>query len=88
MTASGFNEKYKEYLEPRFYGLAIDIPEVVEFLDKEFPKLIKDNMQPFRYSQIKSKFGYGCVYCNANPVVVRHLENELTKILRNVRKTS
>mgnify|MGYP001051669030 CR=1 FL=1 len=83
MTASEFNEKYKEYLEPRFYGLAIDIPEVVEFLDKEFPKLIKGNMQPFKYSQIKTKFGYACVYCNANPAVVRHLENDIDKIIKS-----
>jgi len=45
-------------------------------------------MQPFKFSKINSKFGYGCVYCNANPVVVRYLENDITKILNNVRKTS
>ena len=83
MGLTEFNEKYKDYLEPGFYGLAIDNSKVIAFLDKEFPKLIKNNMQPFRYSQIKVKFGYARVYCNAQEAVIRHLENDIDYILRN-----
>ena len=61
MTADEFNEKYKDFLEPRFYGLAIDRNNIVRYLDKEFEKEIKVNPD-FTYAQIKLKFGNPCVY--------------------------
>lgn len=82
MTVKEFNAKYKDYLEDGFYGLQINNSKIIDFLDKEFTKLIKNNTQPFKYSQIKTKFGYACVYCNANPSIIRHLENEIDKLLK------
>lgn len=64
MNAKEFNIKYSAYLEPRFYGLAIDVPEVVKFLDEQFAIEIENNPD-FQYSQIKMKFTYPCVYTNS-----------------------
>ena len=65
MNAFEFNKKYAEYLEHRFYGMAIQDEEVIAFLDREFEKEIEVNPD-FQYSQIKTKFGNACVYCNSN----------------------
>ena len=61
MTAEEFNKKYSVYLEERHYGLDIDHPEVVDYLDKEFDKEIVKNPE-FQFSQIKMKFGSSRVY--------------------------
>ena len=61
MTRQEFNEKYREFLEPGHYGLALDRPSVVEYLDNEFQELIK--LPGFQYSQIKGKFNWFCFYC-------------------------
>ena len=61
MTAEEFNKKYSAYLEERHYGLDIDHPEVVDYLDKEFEKEIEKNPE-FQFSQIKMKFGSSRVY--------------------------
>jgi len=84
MTNDQFNKKYSSYIEEGFenQGLMIVDEEVVDFLDKEFPSLIMYNSQPFKFSQIKLKFGYACIYCNANLKMIRFLENEINKILR------
>jgi len=65
MTAEEFNKKYSAYLEERFYGLDIDHPEVIEYLDKEFEKEIEKNPE-FQFSQIKMKFGSSRVYTNSD----------------------
>lgn len=65
MTAEEFNKKYSAYLEERFYGLDIDHPEVVDYLDKEFEKEIEKN-PAFQYSQIKMKFGSSRVYTTSD----------------------
>lgn len=54
MTSSEFNKKWAEFLEEGHYGLALDKPEVVEYLDTEFKILSK--LPDFKFSQIKSKF--------------------------------
>lgn len=82
MTRKEFNRKYKAYIEEGFYGLAIDNEEVIDFLDREFPYIINNSMQPFRFSQIKTKFNYSRVYCNADSKTIRYLESEIDKILR------
>ena len=62
MTTEDFNKKYSEYLETGHYGLAIDNEDVINYLDKVFEdKLI--NIPNFKYSQIKTKFGYTQFYC-------------------------
>ena len=50
MTSSEFNKKWAEFLEEGHYGLALDKPEVVEYLDKEFEILSK--LPDFKFSQI------------------------------------
>jgi hypothetical protein len=65
MTTEEFNKKYSAYLEERFYGLDIDHPEVVDYLDKEFEKEIGENPE-FQFSQIKMKFGSSRVYTTSD----------------------
>ena len=65
MTAEEFNKKYSAYLEERHYGLDIDHPEVVDYLDKEFEKEIEKNPE-FQFSQIKMKFGSSRVYTTSD----------------------
>ena len=67
MTAEEFNKKYSAYLEERFYGLDIDHPEVVDYLDKEFEKEIEKNPE-FQFSQIKMKFGSSRVYTTSDKI--------------------
>ena len=74
-----FNEKYKDYLEKAHYGLDINNPEVIKYLDKEFQELIK--IPNFKYSQIKLKFGMGRFYCdNVSVEKVREIENKITEL--------
>lgn len=78
MTTKEFNEKYKDFLKEGHYGLAIEIPEFIKWLDDKFQEFIK---QPnFKYSQIKAKFGMGRFYCEglSNEQVVE-IEKEITK---------
>jgi hypothetical protein len=67
MTAEEFNKKYSAYLEERHYGLDIDHPEVVDYLDKEFDKEIVKNPE-FQFSQIKMKFGSSRVYTTSDKI--------------------
>lgn len=77
MNASEFNEKYKNYLEEGHYGLAIDIPSVVKYLDEEvFPGLIK--IPGFTYSQIKLKFNVCRFYTNIDECANRFVFSAIT----------
>lgn len=78
MTAREFNNKYKDYLEDKFYGLAIDIPTVVEFLDGIFEDLVK--IPGFKYSQIKMKFGMARFYSTLNRELSYLIEDEINLI--------
>lgn len=78
MTAGDFNEKYKLYLEEGHYGLDINIPEIVSFLDNVFEDLIK--IPGFEYTQIKLKFGYGRFYSTLGRDLSSLIENEITRI--------
>ena len=79
MTAEEFNEKYSFYLEEGYYGLAIDDPKVIEYLDKEFEKEIESNPE-FKYSQIKMKFGSSRVYTTSDKS--SEWETEINSILK------
>jgi hypothetical protein len=79
MTAEEFNKKYSVYLEERHYGLDIDHPEVVDYLDKEFDKEIEKN-PAFQYSQIKMKFGSSRVYTTSDKI--SEWETEIDRIFR------
>jgi len=65
MTSDEFNEKWNGYLEDGFYGMAIEHPKVIDYLDKEFEKEVKENPS-FNYAQIKMKFGSSRVYANSD----------------------
>ena len=79
MTSEEFNKKYSAYLEERHYGLDIDHPEVVDYLDKEFEKEIEKNPE-FQFSQIKMKFGSSRVYTTSDKS--SEWENEIDRIFR------
>jgi hypothetical protein len=79
MTAEEFNKKYSAYLEERHYGLDIDHPEVVDYLDKEFEREIGKNPE-FQFSQIKMKFGSSRVYSTSDKS--SEWEDEIDRIFR------
>ena len=61
MTAREFNEKYKQYLEEGHYGLDIDYPAVIAFLDELFEDYLT-KIEGFLYTQIKLKYDYSRFY--------------------------
>lgn len=81
MTSDEFNEKYKYFLEEGHYGLDIDIPEFVEWLDDKFQSFI--NAPGFSYSQIKEKFGQGRFYCDGLPrEAIQEVEDKITELCK------
>ena len=81
MTTEEFNEKYKDYLEEGHYGLDLEKPEAIEYLDKEFEELVK--LPHFSYSQIKSKFSSFRFYCEGVP---KEKVDEITDRLMEIYK--
>lgn len=79
MTSDEFNEKWNKYLEDGFYGMAIEHPQVIEYLDKEFEEEIKTNPS-FNYAQIKMKFGSSRVYANSDKTLI--WEKEVNKLVK------
>lgn len=79
MTAAEFNKKYEQYLEEEHYGLAIDDPAAVDYLDQRFQEFIQ--VPGFSYSQIKLKFGMARVYCEPFSIPTSEVENQINKIL-------
>lgn len=79
-TTEQFNEKYKDYLEKGHYGLALNSPKVIDYLDKEFQELIK--IPDFKYTQIKSKFNFICCYMQNEPIGKREeIEKHLKELV-------
>ena len=76
MTSREFNQKYKDYLEEGYYGLDINIPSVVEYLDSIFGNGLV-NVGGFKYSQIKLKFNMARFYFDSD------LPNTLEVIIAN-----
>ena len=82
MTCEEFNEKYKEYLEYRHYGLALDNSEVIEYLDMKFQEFIK--IPGFTYSQIKMKYDFACFYCNGLTIdEISEVEKQIEMIYKS-----
>lgn len=75
-----FNKKWSKYLENGHYGLVINNQEVIDYLDKEFEKEVKQNPN-FTYSQIKLKFGYSRVYASTDKIF--EWEDEIDNILNS-----
>lgn len=79
MTSEQFNEKYKDYLGKGHYGLIIDAPDFIEWLDKKFEDFVKK--PGFKFSQIKAKFGYGRFYAEGlTSEEVREVEQKITDL--------
>lgn len=86
MTQNAFNIKYEQYLEEGFekQGLQFDKPQVTEYLDKQFQTLI--NINGFKYSQIKLKFGYPRVYMrNVDIETINAIETDIHNIIQNLK---
>ena len=82
MTTDEFNEKYKDYLSPGHYGMSIEIPEVIDLVDRKFEEWSK--LPGFHYTQVKLKFGMSRVYADADGVILQTsaLEHEIDKIIK------
>lgn len=84
MTVREFNEKYNEYLEERFYGLSINSPDVIKYLDNLFEtELIK--IPDFKYYQIKLKWGNACVYTTLPYDKNAEIQEEINNILSTIK---
>lgn len=68
MTIHKFNEKWINHLKEGYYGLSIDHPEVISYLDNEFTKEVIINPS-FFYKQIKMKFNNCVIYANSNNTI-------------------
>lgn len=79
MNVKEFNEKWNIYLEDGFYGMTIDHPKVIEYLDKEFAKEAETNPS-FNYAQIKMKFGRSRVFANSDKISL--WEAEINKLVK------
>jgi hypothetical protein len=88
MKIKEFNEKYKDYLEEGHYGLDINDPCIINYLDEIFQGLIK--IPGFKYSQIKEKFHTGRFYTNLREIlgkadyITNKVESELTLFLNYI----
>jgi len=81
MKAKEFNGKYGNFLEEGHYGLAIDIPDIVDFLNEIFKDLVR--IHDFKYMQIKVKFGYARFYAKGITADMTYMiENRLNQILK------
>jgi len=67
MNSNQFNQKYSTYLEEGHYGLDIDIPVIVSYLDEIFQELAQ--IPGFKYTQIKLKFSEGRFYNNLDVIL-------------------
>jgi hypothetical protein len=86
-TTQEFNDKYKDYLEEGHYGMDINEPSVLAYVDQIFNNLTQ--IPGFKYQQIKTKFGLARVYTNLIdiiPFVGRILEQELEEKINFILK--
>lgn len=86
-TNEEFNNKYKEYLEEGHYGMSIQIPSVLAYVDEIFNDLLQ--IPGFKYQQIKVKFGLARVYTNLDdimPFVGRIINQELEEKINFILK--
>ena len=88
MTTKEFNEKYKDYLEEGHYGLDINIPSVVEYLDSIFENGLI-NIPGFKYHQIKLKFNMARFYFDTDwknksieQMISNGVEKEINRLVK------
>lgn len=89
MTAEEFNNKWEKYLSAGHYGMDIHIPEVIEYLDKEFETRLT-KLPKFKYQQVKIKFGQARFYFDLDAedetYDVFQIEQELETDINNILK--
>lgn len=86
-TSKEFNEKYKEYIEEDHYGMDINEPSVLAYVDQIFNDL--KQIPGFQFSQVKTKFGLARVYTNLEdvlPFVGRIINQELEEKINFILK--
>jgi hypothetical protein len=86
-TSKEFNEKYKEYIEEGHYGMDINEPSVLAYVDQIFNDL--KEIPGFKYQQVKTKFGLARVYTNLEetlPFVGRIINQELEEKINFILK--
>lgn len=86
-TSEEFNNKYKNYIEEGHYGMDINEPSVLAYVDQVFNDLTW--IPGFKYQQIKTKFGLARVYTNleelmpfAGRIINQELEEKINFILK------
>lgn len=86
-TTEEFNEKYKEYIDDTHYGMDINEPSVIAYVNEIFNDLIQ--IPGFKYQQIKTKYGLARVYTNLDdlmPFVGRIINQELEEKINFILK--
>jgi hypothetical protein len=86
-TSKEFNEKYKDYIDEDHYGMDINEPSVLAYVDQIFNDLTQ--IPGFKYQQIKTKFGLARVYTNLEdilPFVGRIINQELEEKINFILK--
>ncbi len=86
-TSKEFNEKYKDYIDEEHYGMDINEPSVLAYVDQIFNDLTQ--IPGFKYQQIKTKFGLARVYTNLEdilPFVGRIINQELEEKINFILK--
>ena len=86
-TNEEFNTKYIDYLEEEHYGMAIQVPSVLTYVDQIFQDLTE--IPGFKYQQVKTKFGMARVYTNLEdimPFVGRIIQQELEEKINFILK--
>lgn len=66
-TNKEFNDKYNAYLEEEHYGMAIQVPAVLTYVDQIFNDLTE--IPGFKYQQVKCKYGLARVYTNLEDII-------------------
>jgi hypothetical protein len=86
-TSKEFNEKYKDYIDEGHYGMSIEEPSILAYVDQVFNDLTW--IPGFQFQQIKTKFGLARVYTNLQeimPFAGRILEQELEEKINFILK--
>jgi hypothetical protein len=86
-TNEEFNTKYIDYLEEGHWGMQIQVPAVLTYVDQIFQDLTQ--IPGFKYQQVKTKFGMARVYTNLDdlmPFVGRIIQQELEEKINFILK--
>jgi len=86
-TNEEFNTKYIDYLEEGHWGMQIQVPAVLTYVDQIFQDLTQ--IPGFKYQQVKTKFGMARVYTNLDdlmPLVGRIIQQELEEKINFILK--